>query len=125
MKTQSKILKIVAVLMIISGILGIIGNVMMLAIGTTMKSALEEAGVAAPSTISNIITLLGSVVETVAGFMGFRYKDRQKVMIVGIVWVVLVAISTIMTIASSGFSASILSVVVLPILYFWGWYQSN
>lgn len=122
MKTQSKLLKVISIIMIVLGILGILSNVGLMVLGNSLY---EAAGIDAPSGATYVITLLVAVAELIAGILGVQYKNRQNVLIIGIVWVVLLVISTVMTGMNSGFNAMMITSYIFPILYLWGWYQSN
>lgn len=131
MKQQSKLLKVVSILMIIFGALGTIGT---FASAFLMQTLLQNpevqtayASVGGPqiSTAYYILTIFVAIMEVVAGITGVMYRSKKSVLIVGIIWIVLLLANLIWGIVIAGFQITIILSFVFPALYFWGWYQSN
>lgn len=131
MKQRSNLLKVVSILMIIFGAFGIIGSFMsafMMQAMTQMPEAQEilaAAGLADISTLYYIVGILTSVMELAAGIVGVMYRSKKSVLIAGIIWIVLILINLIWGIAMVGFQFTVIFSLIIPALYFWGWYQSN
>ncbi len=131
MKKQSKLLKVVSILLIIFGALGLIGNLFSIfLIGPLMNTpemaaAYEAAGIQQPGTLYYVFSILTSIVEILSGIVGVMYRSRKSVLIVGIIWTVVVIIGMIWGIVLTGFTPFSFLSLLFPILYLWGWYQSN
>lgn len=126
MKKPSTLLKVVSIIMIVFGALGLLSSIALFSMSSAMAPYYEAMGVAAPSTLSKVLALVGSIVMIAAGIIGVAYKSRQLVLIIGISLIVVHVVSIIDTTVTTGlFSPFTLISLVLPILYMWGWYQSN
>lgn len=131
MKQQSKLLKVMSILMIIFGILGTIGTFISAFLMQTvmqspeMQAAYEAAGVPQISTAYYVVGILVAVVEVVAGIVGLMYRSKKSVLIAGIIWTVLILINMIWGMTIVGFQFTSIFSLVFPVLYFWGWYKSN
>lgn len=122
MKKRSTLLKVISVLLIIFGVISLIGDIALIAVGDKLASLAQTESVATGSLVMGII---GAVAEIVAGVVGLQYKSRQNVLIWGCVILVLALINMVMTVVSDGFSASSILGLVIPLLFLWGGYQSN
>lgn len=126
MKKPSTLLKVVSIIMIVFGALGLLSSIALFSTSSAMAPYYEAMGVAAPSTLSKVLALVGSIVMIAAGIIGVAYKSRQLVLIIGISLIVVHVVSIIDTTVTTGmFAPFTLIGLVLPILYMWGWYQSN
>ena len=65
------------------------------------------------------------IIELVAGIMGVMYKSRKSVLIIGAVYCLGIVISLCVEAVLVGFTFLSLLSLILPILYMWGWYQSE
>lgn len=126
---ESKMLKVTGILMIIGAGLGLLGGISLLAIG-------GAAGAVDPSLASSgglimalaLVAIVVSAVQLVAGIMGVKNWNKpekaQICFILGIAIIVVGLISDIISIASAGFSASIVTSAVtgliIPALYTYG-----
>ena len=111
--------------MIIFSIFALLFNIGCLALGENLVKILEAAGAEAPTVLDYIISLLTAAVEMAAGIMGIRYRDRKLTMNIGIVYLALTVISIIMSAVKTGFAFSSLTSLIIPVLYWWGAYQSE
>lgn len=131
MKQQSKLLKVVSILMIIFGALGTISTLMStIVIKTVMQSPeIQESyaalGMPEISTGYYIFTVLVAVLELAAGIVGVMYRSKKSVLITGIIWITVVLINLIWGCILVGFQFTIIFSLTLPALYLLGWYQSN
>lgn len=131
MKQQSKLLKVMSILMIIFGILGTIGTFASTFLMQTvmqnpqMQAAYEAAGVPQISNGLYVVSILVAVMEVIAGIVGVMYRSKKSVLIAGSIWVVLILANLIWSMTITGFQFTFIFSLNFPILYFWGWYQSN
>lgn len=125
MKKKSKLLKVVSIILIIFSALGILGGIFSLLTYSVITSTLESMGMAALPLWSYIVSLAISCINLVAGIAGVRYRSKQSVLTIGIVYCLSVIVSIAVNIILAGFSATYVLSLILPILYMWGWYQSE
>ncbi len=131
MKKQSKLLKVVSILLIIFGVLGLIGNLLSIfLIGPLMDTpeiaaVYEAAGIQQPGALYYVFSVLTSLVEITSGIVGVMYRSKKSVLITGIIWTVVVVIGMIWGIVLTGFTPFSFLSLFFPVLYLWGWYQSN
>lgn len=131
MKQQSKLLKVLSILMIIFGVLGTIGTFASTFLMQTvmqnpeMQAAYEAAGIPQISNAYYVVSILAAVTEAAAGIVGVMYRSKKSVLIAGIIWTALVLVNLIWGMTITGFQFTFIFSLIFPILYFWGWYQSN
>lgn len=131
MKPQSKLLKVISILLIIFGVLGLIGNLASIFLiapmmnTSEMAAVYEAAGVTQPGTMYYVFSIVSCLVEIAAGIVGVMYRSKKSVLIAGVIWTLVVIIGMIWGIVLSGFTPFTLLSLLFPILYLWGWYQSN
>ena len=82
-------------------------------------------GVEAPTTLTYIISFAGSLILLISGIIGVIYKSRKLVLVMGIILAVYYVVSIIYSATIAPFSVLSLIDLLWPILYLWGWYQSN
>lgn len=121
----SKLLKVISILLIIFSVFGLISGIGAIALSGSMAETLEAAGVEAPSMAAYALTIVGALVGLAAGILGVMYRSRKVVMIAGIAYIAFQLINVIYSITLTGFMATYLLSFILPLLYMWGWYQSN
>lgn len=124
---KNTFLKVMGIIMIVGGILGIILSIISL-LGVGALAAMAAAGGVEFSSalliVSAILAIVGSVVELIAGISGVKNCDKpqmaKKCMILGIAIIALNIISTILVIIDYPESFSVFSValgLVVPVLY--------
>lgn len=122
---KSRLLHIVSVIIIIlSGFTVAFASIAILTY-QSMTASLETAGMANYSIGTYTFSLIGACIELAAGITGVMYKSRKAVLVLGILYCIYILGSLIFSGAVGGFSASGLASCILPILYMWGWYQSE
>ena len=124
----TKLLKIVSVLFIISAVLGMIGTTILYIMIPKMQ---EIPGVdmsildSALTPLNLAMAVVSSVVSVAAGIFGFgRRKKKGAAVSMGVYTAVLVA-SVVQLMASGMFTAFAAVDSILPVLYWWGLYQSE
>ncbi|EOS70682.1 hypothetical protein C818_01279 [Lachnospiraceae bacterium MD308] len=124
----TKLLKIVSVLFIISAVLGMIGTAILYIMIPKMQ---EIPGVdmsildSALTPLNLAMAVVSSVVSVAAGIFGFGGRSKKGAAIsMGVYTAVLVA-SVVQLMASGMFTAFAAVDFILPVLYWWGLYQSE
>lgn len=126
-----KLLKVVSILLIIFGILGIIS---VPALYFIMQSLEEVPGitkqmldqVASLFTPLNLFwSLLPSCLLVAAGILGVMGKSFNACLILMIIYTLILIMNQISSLSTTGFSVTIIINYILPVLYFWGLYQSK
>ncbi len=127
MATQgSQVLKVSGILMIIGGALGLLLG--LIGLVSAIAAVSIDMGLGGFILILSAIALLGSALQLIAGILGVKNWNNpakaQTCFIMGIVLIALNIISNVSTIATSGFSATMVSGIVLglllPVLYLYG-----
>ena len=124
-KKKSTLLNVVSILLIIFSAFGILGGIITIATYDAITSALESLGMTAIPMWSYVVSLIMSCIDMAAGVMGVMYRSKKSVLIIGVVYVLSVAASIAVSIITAGFSATYILNLILPVLYMWGWYQSE
>lgn len=127
------LLKVVSILLIIFGALGLIITALGIFgaqvindastpnITQNMKDAVNEAYT--PLTIA--LSFAGGLICILSGILGLIGKSFKAALIVILAYIVLSIANLVMAIPVSGFSIMSLIDLILPILYLWGLYQSK
>ncbi|HIU75261.1 MAG TPA: hypothetical protein IAC62_05225 [Candidatus Pelethocola excrementipullorum] len=127
------LLKVVSILLIIFGALGLLISVLGVfgasfinnttdpAITQNMKDAITDAYT--PLTIA--LSLGGGIFCILSGIFGLIGKSFKAALIVMVLYIVIEIVNIAMAIPVSGFSIINLITFILPILYLWGLYQSK
>jgi hypothetical protein len=125
MKKRSTLLKVMSIILIVLGSISLISSILSI----TMKSVIEQSystmGIALPTTLTYVLMFAGSLILIVSGIMGVAYKSRNSVLIMGIILAAYYIFDIAYAIVTTGFSAFSLIGLIWPLLYLWGWYQSN
>ena len=108
MRKQSKLLKVLSIILIVLGAISLI-----------------SLGVAAPTALTYILSFVGAFIILISGIVGVAYKSKQSVLIMGIILTVYYVFNIIYSATITSFSVLSLIDLIFPILYLWGWYQSN
>ena len=125
MKKQSKLLKVLSIILIVLGALSLIGSIISVAMKGVVEQTYATMGITAPTTLSYVLMFAGSLILLVSGIVGVAYKSRQSVLIIGVILAIYYIANILYSIMTTGFSAFGLVGLLWPILYLWGWYQSN
>ena len=124
----SKLLKVMSVIFIILGVLGLIGTGFSYAMLPTLESieGVDMSLVTETLTPLNLALSLVSCVSSVgAGIAGIRGRSRRRAVIFIGLYSLLTVISLIQTAAIGLFNFGAVLDVVVPVLYWWGLYQSE
>lgn len=124
----SKLLKVMSVIFIILGVLGLIGTGFSYAMLPTLESieGVDMSLVTETLTPLNLALSIVSCVSSVgAGIAGIRGRSRRRAVIFIGLYSLLTVISLIQTAAIGMFNFGAVLDVVVPVLYWWGLYQSE
>ena len=124
----SKLLKVMSVIFIILGVLGLIGTGFSYAMLPTLESieGVDMSLVTETLTPLNLALSIVSCVSRVgAGIAGIRGRSRRRAVIFIGLYSLLTVISLIQTAAMGLFNFGAVLDVVVPVLYWWGLYQSE
>lgn len=124
----SKLLKVMSVIFIILGVLGLIGTGFSYAMLPTLESieGVDMSLVTETLTPLNLALSIVSCVSSVgAGIAGIRGRSRRRAVIFIGLYSLLTVISLIQTAAIGLFNFGAILDVVVPVLYWWGLYQSE
>lgn len=125
MKKPSKLLKVFSIILIVFGGISLFSAFVSITMRSTMEQYYTALGQPTPTTLTYVLLFVGSVVLLASGIIGVSYKSKQLVLIMGIILAVYYVFNIIYTAVTISFSPISLISIVLPILYLWGWYQSN
>ena len=121
-----KFLKVTGILMIIAAVFSIIAGVLVGGLGVLAAGLGAESGLTFPYWAALFLTLVGGICQMIAGIKGSKHSMRSEKAGKLIVWVVIVAVfsvlSIVMSLVNGGeFSiTSILTGVAVPALYIYG-----
>lgn len=124
----SKLLKVMSVIFIILGVLGLIGTGFSYAMLPTLESieGVDMSLVTETLTPLNLALSIVSCVSSVgAGIAGIRGRSRRRAVIFIGLYSLLTVISLIQTAAMGLFNFGAVLDVLVPVLYWWGLYQSE
>ena len=124
----SNLLKVMSVIFIILGVLGLIGTGFSYAMLPTLESieGVDMSLVTETLTPLNLALSIVSCVSSVgAGIAGIRGRSRRRAVIFIGLYSLLTVISLIQTAAIGLFNFGAVLDVVVPVLYWWGLYQSE
>lgn len=114
----NKLLRVVSILLIVFGALGAVGSIGIYFAAGQMTNLPVSVG-------STILAVVIAIVEVAIGIIGIKAKQEKIVMIAAIVYLLIAVYNLISGIIAAGFSPLSLLGFILPILYFWGYYQSK
>lgn len=122
---KSKLLSVMSIIFIISGISGIFDNCSTLFNLSSSNELLAEYGFGTFPAWIYVLLIISSGISLVAGIAGITYKSRKLVKIMGILELVFIIVSSI----ASGIYVPIgllsLFGVISPLLYLWGLSKSE
>ena len=119
MKKKSKLLNVVSIILIVFSVIGILSGIFAIIMKDLMAASYEMLGMEPLPTWYYFYSLAVGIIELVAGIMGVMYKSRKSVLIIGAVYCL--GMEAVLV----GFTFLSLLSLILPILYMWGWYQSE
>ena len=126
MRKQSKLLKVLSIILIVLGAISLISSIIAVAAGRMVPDeTYTSLGVAAPTALTYILSFVGAFIILISGIVGVAYKSKQSVLIMGIILTVYYVFNIIYSATITSFSVLSLIDLIFPILYLWGWYQSN
>lgn len=125
MKKKSKLLHVMSIILIVFGALGLLSNIALLAMSETFAQTYADLGMQLPSVFQTTLSWADSIFTLIAGIIGVAYKSKKSVLIMGLLITAICIISTVSATMTGGFSALNFVGFIFPILYLWGWYQSN
>ncbi len=125
MKKKSKLLNVVSIILIVFSVIGILSGIFAIIMKDLMDASYEMLGMEPLPTWYYFYSLAVGIIELVAGIMGVMYKSRKSVLIIGAVYCLGIVISLCVEAVLVGFTFLSLLSLILPILYMWGWYQSE
>jgi len=131
----SKFLKVTGILMIIFSVIGFIfALIAVLGLGALALMA-EATGVEVPMgmmVVSGILAVVGAIIQFIAGIVGTKNWNKpekaNKCIIWGIIVIALCIFSNILTLVGYPDSFSVMSVItglVIPVLYLIGGFQNK
>ncbi|MEJ8733861.1 hypothetical protein [Mediterraneibacter sp. ICN-202921] len=129
MSKPSKLLKVVSIIVIVLGSLSVLGAIFTTVMAVTMPDLIAQSyeliGQSAPSTGYYVYTIASACVVLIAGIIGVLHRSKKSVLIMAVIYLVLEFGSVIYSSITIGFSFLYVVDLILPILYAWGWYQSE
>ncbi len=125
MQKPSKLLKVVSIILIVIGGLGLLSSLAQFAMRSTIEQLYSSMGMQIPDTSYYIISLAGTLLVLICAIVGVMHKSSKSVLIAGIVLLAYYVCIMIYNIVSVGFSPLYVLNFILPVLFLWGWYRSN
>lgn len=125
MKRKSKLLNVVSIIIIVFASLGLFSNIVLVAMFGVVEPYVETYNITMPTTGEMVFSLAFSIVQLAAGIMGVMYRSKKSVLIIGALYCLFVFVNIVMSSVSLGFSFTYVFGLILPVLYMWGWYQSE
>ena len=125
MQKRSKLLTVVSIIIIVFSSLGLLSNIAMMAMGSSIEPYLEGTGVAMPSMADYAFAIVLGVIELIAGIVGVMQRSKKSVLIMGALYCVMIIVNVIISSITVGFLFTYIFSFILPILYMWGWYLSD
>lgn len=130
-KRPGKLLKVMSILFLVFGGLGLLSGLFSLfttmSAGSSMNEIYIRAGIDPKYVLVSVVfSVVSSLVFMAAGIVGLLYKSRQSVLIAGVIYLILVLFNIIINLLlMKSFSPLRLISLIFPVLYLWGWYQSE
>lgn len=125
MKRKSKLLNVVSIIIIVFASLGLFSNIALVAMFGVVEPYVETYNITMPTTGEMVFSFAFSIVQLAAGIMGVMYRSKKSVLIIGALYCLFVFVNIVMSSVSRGFSFTYVFGLILPVLYMWGWYQSE
>lgn len=123
------LLKVVAILFIITGVLGIISTgftyVMLPKMMTELQGVDTSMLEAAFTPLNMVLSVISCIASIGAGIVGVSGKSVKWATIFIAIYTVIVVISMVQMVMTGTFTALAVIDFILPALYWWGLYQSK
>lgn len=125
---STRLLKVVSVLFIITAVLGMFGTAVsyimlpkMSEIPGVDMSVLEEA----LTPLNLAMSVISCVCSALAGFFGFGGRSKKSAAVCMGIYTVLLLVSVVQVGLNGTFTVFVAVDFILPVLYWWGLYQSE
>lgn len=127
MKKTHTLLKVMAVIYIIMGVISLASNIYSFINMDAQNELLSQISPGGPQLTAGtlIFSIIVAAIELIAGVLVFVKKDKKINGICGIVILACVIISLIVNTVSTGFSAIYIASFIMPALFLWGVYLSE
>lgn len=125
MKRKSKLLNVVSIIIIVFSALVLLSTLALIAMSGMLEPYLEAYGAAPLSAGDFVFSLLLTVIQLAAGIMGVMYRSKKSVLIIGVIYCISILANIAISTVTVGFMFTYVFNLILPILYMWGWYQSE
>jgi len=123
---RSKLLKVVSIIVIVFGALGLLSGIVVLLMLDIINNMMMDLGMPLYSASQMLIGLIGAIVAIVAGILGLVYKSKSSVLVAGSLYLIFTVGEILFSILSIGvFTVFIFIGLILPLLYLWGVYLSE
>lgn len=122
------LLKVVSILLIIGGVLGLAGTALsyiMLPKLTDLPGFDMSMLESTLTPLNLIMSLISGVCAIAAGFFGFSGRSAKWVVITAGIYTAILLISVVQTVMSGMATAFLAADFIVPSLYWWGFYQSK
>ncbi len=122
------LLKVVSILLMIGGVLGIFGTILSYAMLPKLSDipGIDMSLITSALTPLNLImSLISGISAIAAGFFGFSGKSVKWLLITAGIYTVILLISVVQTVMSGMATAFMIVDFIVPSLYWWGFYQSK
>ncbi|MCI8320882.1 MAG: hypothetical protein HFH02_07390 [Dorea sp.] len=124
----TKLLKVVSVLFIITGILGMIGTVVSYIMIPKMSEipGMDMSVIEATLTPLNLVmSVISCTCSVAAGIFGFGGRVKKGAVLCAAVYTAALFVSVAQTVMNGTFTVFVSIDFILPVLYWWGLYQSE
>ncbi len=125
MKRKSRLLNVVSIIIIVFSALVLLSTLALIAMSGMLEPYLEAYGAAPLSAGDFVFSLLLTVIQLAAGIMGVMYRSKKSVLIIGVIYCISILANIAISTVTVGFMFTYVFNLILPILYMWGWYQSE
>ncbi|MCI9217274.1 hypothetical protein AALA78_01915 [Lachnospiraceae bacterium 42-17] len=122
------LLKVVSILLMIGGVLGIFGTILSYAMLPKLSDipGIDMSLITSALTPLNLImSLISGISAIAAGFFGFSGKSVKWLLITAGIYTVILLISVVQTVMNGMATAFMIVDFIVPSLYWWGFYQSK
>ena len=122
------LLKVVSILLMIGGVLGIFGTILSYAMLPKLSDipGIDMSVITSALTPLNLImSLISGISAIAAGFFGFSGKSVKWLLITAGIYTVILLISVVQTVMNGMATAFMIVDFIVPSLYWWGFYQSK